>query len=438
MDKGLEKKIEEFHEKIYLDNNANTFMSEDTIQYMVKFCNLGNSSSEHDGGKISTGLMKKFREVIAKTYNFSIDKDDPESYTIIFNGNASEGNSFIINSVTRAYISSTKLKPHIIVSAVEHKSMILAAQLLADEKLIELTFAPVDTEGEYYGCINPSTLIKLIKPNTCLIAIMASNNESGCTNRLHLLGKIAHDRNIPIFVDSSQYCGKHILYPNDMHITAFSMSPQKMHGPIGVGILVIKNKLIEGYGLCAQICGEQNDKLRGGTFNIPGIAAAFNAFVETTHDRKAKTVQLLKMKNEFINRLSKEIDVFNILDFDKEKVVTRSKHNYKHNKPTIFLITPQYPHNQYVLENTIFLTVMLPNFCNIAFKRELYDNGLIIAVGSSCNTVTSITNLGSPSHVVEAMGVPASVAGNALRISIGDMNTEKEISKAVKIFLSQI
>lgn len=427
-DKLLEK-ISEFHSKIYLDNNASTFMSDDTIQYMIKFCNLGNPSAEHIGGKLATNLIKRFKEVIAETYNFSLDKSNPESYSIIINSGASESNSFIVNSVARAYIANTKLKPHIIISNVEHKSMTVACKALLSENLIELSYAEVDTDGEYYGAVNPSTLVKLIRQNTCLISIMTANNETGIINRIPLLAKLARDRSIPFHTDAVQYVGKHILYPSQMDITAFSLSFHKLHGPPGIGILAIKNTLIEGYQLCAQICGSQNSGLRGGTENIPSIAASMNAFIETSQNRKKKTEMLLEMKNDFIRELKKKASDHNIS--------LRNIHDYKpldKRNAVIYIITPVHPYNEFVLENTILLTIDKPNFCNIEFKRRLDSHGVVVAVGSACNTSDSLSKLGTPSDVVKALSLPKTVEGNAIRISLSDMNNTKQIKLAAKIF----
>src|SRR5205085_8590548 len=82
------------------------------------------------------------------------------------------------------------------------------------------------------------------------------------------IGQLAHDYKIPFHVDAVQTFGKYSFDPNNYNADAFSVSFHKMYGPPGIGLLVIRKSFMEGYKLRAQICGSQNDGLRGGTENV--------------------------------------------------------------------------------------------------------------------------------------------------------------------------
>jgi cysteine desulfurase len=163
------------------------------------------------------------------------------------------------------------------------------------------------------------------------------------------------------------------------------------------------------------IFGTQNDGFRGGTENIPGIGASFTA------------VKLLHIKD---NTELKKMIMFQL-----------SKHypcvqytKYTNNIPIqiVFLSGA----TEYYLNNTLLLSVVKntkPYICNSKIKEYLEKKGIIISVGSACNTSSK-----KASHVLYAMGVDKYIRKGALRISLGCNTTYNDINAFINVFLEAI
>ena len=82
---------------------------------------------------------------------------------------------------------------------------------------------------------------------------MAANNEIGCINDIKKIGMVAHRYKIPFHTDATQVFGKYKIPLVKNNIDVLSMSFHKLHGPLGLGLLVIRNDLVDGYGLREQI-----------------------------------------------------------------------------------------------------------------------------------------------------------------------------------------
>jgi cysteine sulfinate desulfinase/cysteine desulfurase-like protein len=89
--------------------------------------------------------------------------------------------------------------------------------------------------------------------------------------------------------------------------------------------------------------------------------------------------------------------------------------------------------SEHYLPNTLLLSVMketTPYICNVKLKKELESCGIIISVGSACNTANK-----SASHVLDAIGANAIVKKGAIRISMSDNTTQDEIDEFARQFI---
>lgn len=407
---------------IYFDNNATTIMPKCVIDQMCSWMNKGNPSAEYNSAKQCRNLMEQFRNYIATNCKFiSYKKGEkypkniiPKVYRIIFTSCASESNNTIIKSICESYSHYTGTTPHIIISSIEHKSSLLCVQQLEEIRGFEISYVKPDLGGR----VNPDDVKRLIKPNTCLISVMHANNETGAINDIKAIGALAHSRNIPFHSDCVQTFGKFLISPSDNNIDAMSVSFHKLHGPPGIGALIVKNQLVEGYRLCAEICGTQNCGLRGGTENIIGIAGAFTAVKYTWKNRQAKNNHLYSMKLSLMNKLAKLIPCQTYKEYNNSPLST--------NKFVVFLSSD----GNDCLPNTILLSVVKkkqPFICNNEIKKVLENNNIIVSIGSACNTSND-----KASHVLENADV--FIKRGAIRISLGDANTMKEVNTFVECF----
>lgn len=410
---------------IYLDNNATTIVPPEVIKQTVLWINRGNPSASYKSAVECRELMKEFRNFIATSCNFISYECDTKytteelkrCYHIIFNSGASESNNAIVRQVTTAYKFHTKKTPHVIVSSIEHKSLIECVNQLVGLGLIEATFVKPNA----LGFIEPERVQEAIKSNTALISIMSANNETGAIMNIKAIGKIAHDARIPFHTDAVQTFGKYLIDPLASNVDAFSVSFHKLHGCKGTGLLVIKKQFIDGYHLLPEICGTQNSGFRGGTENISGIAGSYTATKLTWTDRTAKNKRLAEIKKRMITLLSEAMHCQTYREYLEKPL----------NVPMqiVFISTSE----KVYLPNTLMLSVVkrtAPDMCNVELKKKLEAAGIIISIGSACNTSSS-----KASHVLTEMNVDTLIRKGAVRITIGDENPIDDADKFVGKFL---
>jgi cysteine desulfurase len=260
----------------------------------------------------------------------------------------------------------------------------------------------------------------MINENTCIVCVMHANNETGAINNIKKIGAIAHKYNVPYYCDTAQTFNKFPINPIKNNIDAFCISFHKLHGPPGVGALVIKQQLLTGYKLAPMIFGTQNYDLRGGTENVPGIGAAYAATLYTMEDRAAKNAAQASIKKYIIDEISARMPTIMYTQYI----------NKRPKLPEVEIVFLSDFANY--LPNTILMSVVARRrkICNIELKKALEKKNIIISVGSACNTASA-----KASHVLYAMRADELVRKGALRISLGDHTTHKDAVTFVREFL---
>ena len=408
-------------EYIYFDNNGTTKQCKESIEETYKWLKIcANPSASNKESLEAKKLIEDGKKYILKHCGTNSKK-----YTVIFTSGGSESNSFIIRSSVSAYYKMKKIIPHIIISSIEHNSIINCCEKLLENGCIELT----KIKPNVFGLIQVEDIIKSIKKNTCLISIMFSNNEIGSINNIKQIGKIAHLNNIPFHTDAVQSFGKYKINLSSNNIDAISVSFHKLYSPKGIGMIIINNDFINGYKLESIINGSQQNGLRGGTENVACIAGAIAGMKCNFKDREIKNKKLLKFRNYIIEELTKKIDTIYYDDFLK---------NINKYKNTEFLIILFGPHkndiNKYV-ENTLLLSIVSFNkkFCNTDLKNELEKNNIIVSIGSACST----SNV-KASHVLSELNSPDVIKRGTIRISLGDNNNFQQIKTFIPILFKCI
>lgn len=437
---------------VYLDNNATTIVPQDVIDTVVQWMNRGDPSGKHAAALEGQTMMTRFRQAIATESGFELE--GPHGFTLIFTSGGSEGNNHVLCATARAYAAKTKKLPHIITSAADHRSVLACCLQLAQDRLIQLTVLPVRGAGvrlgNTIGTVDPRELRRAIRPNTCLVSIIAANPETGAINDLRALGEIAHERQIPFHSDTVQLFGKSSVRPSGLSLDAFTVSFHKFHGPPGVGILALRNDFVEGYGLKAHICGPQNENLRGGIENLSGIAGALAAYKLAICDRAQKNARLRKLRDGIILVLAKRALTMHVDDYCearprvpdndpttpqssrvREKPKTKKGRALesrlaaaaKKNVPAIVWLGPR--DMTKVLPNTILMSVLHEGFDGERIRAELEEKRVIVG---TCD---------SP-HMVDAMDVPPELWPGVLRVSLCDTTTAEEVAAFITRFLEVV
>jgi cysteine desulfurase len=411
---------------IYFDNNSTTLMPPQVVASMAEWCNRGNPSASYASAQSSRKMISKFKDYIAglcgvKTNCINPKCTDPLCYRLVFTSGASESNCTIVQTVVDSYIASSDRTPHIVASAIEHRSILDLVQVLVDRGTITATLIKPNIRGY----ILPELVLRAIQPNTCLVTVMQANNETGAINDVHSIGAIAHQHNIPFHTDIVQMFGKDPIQPR-VNVDSYSISFHKFGGPPGVGLLAIRHKLVIGYKLQPLIHGAQNDGLRGGTENLPGIGASYTALQLAMTDRLTKNNSISILKSCIVSGIAARIPTRTYSEY-----VAATSKGIGNGPPLEIVLLSSADIN--CLSNTILLSIVkrsTPYICNSKVKSELEREGIIVSVGSACNTSST-----RASHVLYAMGADELIRKGALRITLGDTNTMNEAVTFVRTFV---
>lgn len=271
---------------IYLDNAATSFpkpkeVSEAVYDCMMNYCaNPGRSSHK----LAIKGAMKIYdtREKVANFFNF----DDP--MRVIFTSNATQS----LNIAIKGYL---KKGDHVIVSAMEHNSILRPVHDLKDNSGVEVTIIKCDEEGR----LDSEDVRKAIKSNTKLIAMTYVSNLTGSILPAKEIGEIAKDNGVAYLMDASQAAGVLKIDMKAMNIDMLACPGHKgLLGPEGTGVLLVGENIdlihiVEG-GTGSESHNLRQpdfypDKLEAGTPNLPGIAG-LNAGIDYINRRGLESI----------------------------------------------------------------------------------------------------------------------------------------------------
>ncbi len=372
--------------EIYLDNSATTKPYQEVVdKMMVALTNqYGNPSSIYKKGIEVEREIKEIRRNIAR----SLGAKETEIY---FTSGGTECNNTIIRSVANL---NKKTKKHIISTCIEHPSVLNTLKDL-EEQGFEVTYLPVDKEGK----ISIEDLKNAIKKETFLVSIMHVNNEIGSIQPIEEIGKYLKslDEKVYFHVDGVQSYAKVKFRPSKYNIDFMSVSGHKLHGPKGIGFMYVKENnrikpLLTG--------GGQESSIRSGTENVPGIYGLGEAVKILNKDLQGTIDKIQNLKN-----LLKE-EIINNID------------NVKVNSPEDGVC--------HVL-NVSFKGVKGEVLLHYLEQKEIY-----VSTGSACSSKKK------GSHVLNSIGLSPEEIEGAIRFSLSDLNTEKEIKETIKFLKESV
>lgn len=395
----------------YFDNNATTYIYEqDVLNEIDRWINCGNPSNTlHSEGQKAKSKLQESRDIVAKDLNVSPDE-------VYFTSGATESNEIVIKRIISYYLLANK-KCSIITSNIEHPSVLNIFKYYdKNNPNINVVIVPVETDinNPYYGTVNPVTLEDAIlnADNIALMSLMYANNETGLIQDVATFGKLAKKHNIFFHCDATQAIGKFIIHPNKLNIHALSFSGHKFHVPKGVGGLFIKHQCptldTDSQKVCAQFgTNSQEFGVRGGTENIPYIAALALGLKKVHERRESKNKNLKDLKKYIVNNLESN----GCIIIKPKKVIGNTE-----------ILNPSHG----ILDNTILVILKGINTCNKMFATELSKKyNICIGVSSACQS-------GKESHVLTALNISDMNKDKIIRISLSDYTTFEDVNYLIK------
>lgn len=375
---------------LYFDYCATTPVDERVLIAMQPFfCEIfGNSASQlHPYGWEAESAVDKARKQISTALQVL-----PRE--IFFTSGATESNNWAIQGLIEAWQQESPHQPiHIISSNAEHNSILRVLEYVQKYRNIDVDFLPVGRDGR----ITTEQVERAIKPSTKLVSLIWANNELGSLNPMQEISQLTRERKIYLHSDATQAVGKIPLNLEHTKLDLMSFSSHKIYGPKGVGALYIR-----GQNPSVQIQpllhgGGQERGLRSGTVNVPGVVGFGMAMELVHHSIEQESDKAWKMRKSFLEELKSAGINFHL-----------------NGSPT----------------HTV------PQVLNISFDAHasaIQFTGVAYSKGSACHSENP-----EPSHVLTAIGLPASDYEKTLRFSFGRMTTTEDFQKFFQIILKKL
>lgn len=390
---------------IYLDYASATPVNKKVLKILSKTEKsfFANGSAIYKTGVLTRSLINESRLSIAKSLNAHADE-------IVFVGSGTESDALAIFG-TINYFKKVfpKIKPHVIVSEIEHPAVLENVRLMESKNIIEVSFAPVLTNG----ILDVGVFKDLIKENTVLVSVMYANNEIGTIQPIEEIAKIIRKYK----KDKSLYKEGSVVYPilhtdacqamnylftenvEKLGVDLMTFNSSKIYGPKGIGVL-FKKRNVKLEPLYAG--GGQEFELRSGTESVSLIRAIDMALQITN-----------KLKEKEFKRLSK------LRDYGIEEILNLSK---KHP----FAICLNGDKDQRLPNNINISVEGLPSELLVI---ELSAQNIFVSEKSACKSGDD-----NGSYVIKAINGKNDQATGSVRITLGRQTTRRDINELVQGF----
>jgi cysteine desulfurase len=372
--------------RVYLDNSATTPVDKEVFEAMLPFLTekFGNASSIHFFGQEARAAVDRARHQVAELVN-------ARPAEIVFTSGGTESNNLAVRGLIEA---NDKYGRHIITSQIEHSAV---KEVCADleKRGCEVTYLPVYEDG----IVRIEDVKAAVREDTILISIMTANNEIGTVQPVAEIGRFVRElrdggKKIWFHTDAVQAAGKIKVDVEEIGCDLLSISAHKIYAPKGVGALYVRR----GVRLHKQnIGGHQERERRGGTENVPYIAAFGKACELAKQNLEKDSARLAELRNKFESEVGEKIS---------DLVFNGKREN------------------------------RLPNIANISFRFiegeglliNLDMQGVAVSTGSACSSGSL-----EPSPIIRALGSNDELARGAIRFSFGKENTSEDVEYLLEI-----
>ncbi len=377
---------------IYLDHNATTPCAPSVVSAMLPYFSeeFGNAASRtHAFGFRAEAAVERARTQIA-----ALVGGDPRE--IVFTSGATEANNLALIGGARAQRRASGGKAdHVISCRAEHRA-VLDPCLALEREGFRVTLLGVGTDG----LVDPEHLRAALEPCTALVSIMHANNEIGVVQPIAELARLTAEADVAFHCDAAQSAGVLDVDMARLGVDFLSLSAHKLHGPKGIGALVVRRRSKRARIEPILHGGGHERGLRSGTLPVP-LCVGFGEAAEIVRSSRASDAARHEhLRDRLLAKLTSAL-------------------------PNLVLnghASRRLPGNL----NLSFLGVE-----GEALLAALPE--LALSVGSACTSAVR-----EPSHVLRALGAGEARALSALRFGIGRGNDEAEIDTAAELVIAQV
>ena len=351
---------------VYFDNSATTRPAPEVIAAMRRALEeeWGNPSSLHSAGLAAEHLVTEAREAVLHALGVK-----PGEGRLLFTGSGTESNN---TAVFGSVFAKSGDRRHVVSTAGEHPSVLRPLERL--ETLgVRVTY--LSTRG---GVLDIDELTAALTPDTRLVTLMLVNNETGALYDIAAAFEAVkrYSPKITTHCDATQAFGKIPFTPSSLHADLVTVSAHKIHGPKGVGALYISKETVTNKRLIPfMLGGGQEEGMRAGTENVPGIAG-FGAAARLPYSAEA----VKAARQRILAHLNADVSV---------------------NQPPVFA-----PH---------ILSLRLPDIKSETMLHYLSSLNIFVSTGSACSSKSL-----KVSRALTEFGLTPKEADSTLRVSIGD------------------
>lgn len=363
---------------VYFDHNATTPLAPEVLEAMLPYLTgpYANASSLHRLGRAARDAVEAARAEVAALVG-------AQPSQLIWTSGGTEANNLAIKGLMHG-------GGRLLYGATEHPAVMECAESLRGDG-VAVEAIPVDGQG----LIDLARLRQQVaEAPTRLVSVMVANNETGVIQDVTAIGRLVHESDEAyLHIDAVQAAGKLPVDVAGWGADFLTISSHKLYGPKGVGAL-IRTAPVDLWPL--HHGGAQEGGLRGGTENVAAIVG-FGRAAQLAQERLAARMQRFQSLRDRLEAGLAQLTGVTIFAQSAKR-----------------------------LGNTTQLA--LQGWAGETLLMALDRQGYCVSSGSAC-----AIGHGAPSHVLVAMGVPDAVAVGAIRISLGDGNTEAEIDSLLAV-----
>ncbi|AKV85094.1 cysteine desulfurase [Microbacterium sp. CGR1] len=352
---------------LYLDHAATAPVRPEVVEAMRPFLTgvFGNPSSHHTYGEAAASALDDARSRVARVLGM-------RAGDVIFTSGGTESNNLAVKGIVLAALA--RGRRHLVVSPIEHESILESADHMRRFHDVEVTPIPVDGLGR----ISVAALTQALRDDTALVAVGHANNEIGTVQDVASLAAAAREAGVPVHVDAVQSAGW--LPLSGLGADAVAIAGHKLGAPKGVGALAVRGRvalepLMHG--------GGQERGRRSGTENVAGAVALATALELADAEREEASARVAESTGRFIAAVHALVPQAALTG----DPVTR-------------------------LPGTASFT--FAGVSGEAVLLELERRGVVSSSGSACAAGSD-----EPSHVLLACGISPAVAQTSVRFTFG-------------------